>query len=237
MLTITPSVASANQLYLAQEMESFDHDLPLHIDIEDGNLVSNITFGMRTVMSLAERLPNPMDYHLLTTTPSVYYEDLARTNARFVIVPIEALKEPMEDLDKIRDLGMQPALSIEMHTPLEILESFADEITCVLLSTYGSSKGGINGLGFRKHSLERIRRARQIMPADTTIIVDGGIGINELKLSMQAGADTAVLGRLLFPEEISEENGMKRVLLPCDRKYSPEVLLSQILSEVNGQGE
>lgn len=234
MLTITPSVASANQLYLADEMASFSAETPLHVDIEDGNLVSNITFGMRTIRSLAAAFSNPLDYHVLATRPSDYYADLAKTNARYVIVPFEALKEPMCDLDMIRDLGMKPALSIEMHTPLSILEAFADEVSCILLSTYGSSAGGMNGLGFRRNSLARIRQARAIMPPDTTIIVDGGIGLEELRLCYEAGADTAVLGRLLFPEEAPEEGGVKRVLLPRERTRTPAELMEQILREYNG---
>lgn len=234
MLTITPSVASANQLYLADEMRSFDQDTPLHVDIEDGNLVSNITFGMRTVMSLAESFPNPLDYHILATRPSDYYKDISKTNTRYVIVPFEALKEPMCDLDMIRDLGMKPALSFEMHTPISVLEAFADEVECVLLSTYGSSSGGLNGLGFRRNSLERIRRAREMMHPGTTIIVDGGIGLNELRLSYEAGADTAVLGRLLFPEEVSQQSGRKRVLLPSDRSVTPAERMKRILDQYNG---
>lgn len=235
MLTITPSVASANQLYLADELSSFDGRVPLHVDIEDGNLVSNITFGMRTVMSLAESFPNPLDFHILATRPSDYYRDIAKTNTRFVIVPFEALGEPMCELDLIRDLGMEPALSFEMHTPISVLEAFADEVKCILLSTYGSPAGGLNGLGFRRNSLRRIRQAREIMPPGTTLIVDGGIGLAELRLAYDAGADTAVLGRLLFPEELSEDSGLKRVLLPKDRTDSPAELMDRILREYNGE--
>ena len=92
-------------------------------------------------------------------------------------------------------------------------------------------------MGFRRNSLQRIRQAREIMPEGTTIIADGGIGLTETKLVYEAGADTVVLGRLLFPEERSEENGIKRVLAPKDRVRKPAELLEEILKEVNAGGD
>lgn len=52
MKRIIPSVASANQLFLAEEIGAFPAGTLLHVDIEDGNFVNNITFGMRTVRPL-----------------------------------------------------------------------------------------------------------------------------------------------------------------------------------------
>lgn len=233
MLNITPSVASANQLYLAEEMSSFSKDTVLHVDIEDGNYVSNITFGLKTVKSLAEAFANELDFHLLCARPADYYAEISRLNTRYVIIPFEGLKEPMCELDEIRHYGMRPGMSFELYTPVNVIEAFKDDLKCVLLTTYGSPEGGTNGLGFKENSLERIAEVRKLMP-DKTIIVDGGIDLNELRRCYEAGADTAVLGRLLFPEEISAENGLSRIILPKDRKLTPKELMDNILSEYNG---
>lgn len=235
--TITPSVASANQLYLADELFSFPRNLPLHVDIEDGNESFNITFGLRTVMSVAEAFENPIDYHIIATRPSQYYKELAKTNARFVFVPFEALRYPMMDLDMIRDLGMKPALALDIHTSVEVLRVFTDAVDAVLLLTYGSPRGGMNGLGFQEISLERIRRVREIMPPDVAIVVDGGIGIQELQLCADAGANAAVLGRLLFPEEVSEASGRRRILPPKDRSRQPNELLAELMCRLNSTEE
>lgn len=223
---ITPSVASANPLYLAEELSSFPGDMPLHVDIEDGSQAPNITFGMKTVNSVAALVNNPLDFHVLVTVPSVYYRDLARLNTRYVFIPFEVLISPMEDLDQIRMLGMKPALSVTMNTPIDTLEAFADEVEAILLLTYGSARGGTNGLGFRAHSYERIRRLRRLLSPDKEIFVDGGIGIEELELCLKNGADEAILGRLLFPE--NQDTASARILTPAEREKSPGRLLREI---------
>lgn len=73
MKRIIPSVASANQLFLAEEIGAFPAGTLLHVDIEDGNFVNNITFGMRTVRSIANMFPqHPLCFHFMATNPSQY---------------------------------------------------------------------------------------------------------------------------------------------------------------------
>ena len=63
MKRIIPSVASANQLFLAEEIGAFPAGTLLHVDIEDGNFVNNITFGIPAappVFSLHGHQPLPV---------------------------------------------------------------------------------------------------------------------------------------------------------------------------------
>lgn len=229
-MTITPSVASANQLYLAEELSSFDPSVPFHVDIEDGNYVYNITFGMRTVRSIASVCKNPLHFHLNVTNPADYYDELAKLGAAAVAIPFEGCAAPMRDLDRIRDLGMSPGMAVTMKTPISALEAFIPEVEWIVLMTYGSSKGGMNGLGFREHSLERIRRLRAMMREGQHICIDGGTAERELILAHEAGADMAVLGRLLFPEMHAEGKHEGRILLPSEREKTP----AQLLEYYNG---
>ena len=76
MKRIIPSVASANQLFLAEEIGAFPAGTLLHVDIEDGNFVNNITFGMRTVRSIANMFPqHPVSY----THLDVYKRQVAKS--------------------------------------------------------------------------------------------------------------------------------------------------------------
>ena len=230
-IQLTPSVASANPLFLAEELKAFNKDIILHMDIEDGTQGKNITFGMKTTLSAAKLVDNPMDFHLLVRDPSIYYEEIAKLNTRYVFIPLEAITNPMVDLDQIRMLGMKPALSLTIDTPIDHLKVYVDEIEAVLLLTYGSPRGGVNGLGFRRVSYERIRECRQLLRDDQEIYVDGGVGIEELKESVQCGADGAILGRVLFPEA---ENGLNpgRILMPSERTKTPGEILKEIEEEL-----
>ena len=87
---------------------------------------------------------------------------------------------------------------------------------------------GMNGLGFREHSLERIRRLRAMMHEGQHICIDGGTAERELVLAHEAGADMAVLGRMIFPEMTSNDGKHEgRILLPSEREKTPAQLLEQ----------
>ena len=52
-MKIIPSIASASQLDLKCQLDRI-RDVPyIHIDVEDGNFLPNITFGMKTVKEMA----------------------------------------------------------------------------------------------------------------------------------------------------------------------------------------
>ena len=48
-MMILPSLASADQMNLQSEIEKVRFIGNLHFDIEDGNFVPNITFGLKTI--------------------------------------------------------------------------------------------------------------------------------------------------------------------------------------------
>ena len=65
-MKIIPSIASASQLDLKCQLDRI-RDVPyIHIDVEDGNFLPNITFGMKTVKEMAAYSKAELDVHLLT---------------------------------------------------------------------------------------------------------------------------------------------------------------------------
>ena len=157
-------IPSANQLFLAEELGAFPKDTPLHIDIEDGNFVNNITFGMRTVRSIAALFPNPLCFHFMAKNPSQYFGEIAKCNAREVAVHFEELPYPSEELCALRQLGLIPGLAINVKTPVEQVAPFFEYIDFLLLMTMDCGFGGTNGLGFCGASHDRIRTARNLLP-------------------------------------------------------------------------
>ena len=64
-----PSMASANQLNLKKSLDSLGKIKKIHFDIEDGNFIDNITFGLRTVRDVLNYTDREADAHLMVTTP------------------------------------------------------------------------------------------------------------------------------------------------------------------------
>lgn len=194
-MKIIPSIASAPQLDLACQLKRIAEIPYVHIDIEDGNFLPNITFGMKTVREIAGFCKAELDVHLLVTNPINYVQELSELNISAVCGHLEALDYPLEFLNKVRSLGMRAGLALNLGIPVSNIKSYAGSLDYLLLMT---SEPDGRGQVFVETALERIREARMLLPADMEIYVDGGIGPGELRLVQEAGADCAVMGRAVW---------------------------------------
>lgn len=229
MKRIIPSIASANPLYLAEEIQAFPPATPLHIDIEDGNFVNNITFGMRTVRAIAAAFPqHPLCFHLMTAAPSQYFREIAACGGREVAVHFEALPYPAETLCAIRELGMKAGLALNLRTPVEQIAPFFEYLDFVMLMTAECGSGGTNGLGFCLASHERIGKMREMLPKEKELWVDGAIDEMEMERCFALGVDAVVAGRLLFPEGKTKDGTLRRISLPNEREVPSEELLRRL---------
>ena len=98
MIRISPSVASADPLNLkgaAEYAERCGYE-DLHIDIEDGNFIPNITFGMRTVRALRGATRLPFSFHLMGLRPEAYLEEVMAVGSSNVFAHAEALAYPSD---------------------------------------------------------------------------------------------------------------------------------------------
>ena len=113
-MKIIPSIASASQLDLKCQLDRI-RDVPyIHIDVEDGNFLPNITFGMKTVKEMAAYSKAELDVHLLTTNPIKYIQELSKSGISAVCGHMEALPYPLEFLHEVRQAGMKAGLALNL---------------------------------------------------------------------------------------------------------------------------
>lgn len=198
MTKILPSLASANQMRLEQEIRRVESVGYLHFDIEDGNFVPNITFGMKTVRSACEIAKDLCrDAHLMVTNPEDYLEDLAECGFSAVAFHWEAAPYPMRLIHKIHSLKMRAGIAINPRTPVTDIMDYIDSIDYVLLM---SSEPDGAGEYFQDRVLNKICMIRG-KKMDFEIIVDGGVNENNFQDVIYAGASGAILGRAIFQAE------------------------------------
>lgn len=191
---IIPSLASADPLALLKNMQRLD-SVYYHLDIEDGNFVPNITFGMKTVKAVAQNTTAKLDAHLMVTNPQDYIGPLAQAGLWAVSFHYEAAMYPLDLLGKIRHAGMQAGLALNFKTPAQALAPFAQALDYVLIMT---AEPDDMGQCFFEPILDKIRSARELLPPTISIWVDGGIGRSEIVPVRAAGADTIILGRAIW---------------------------------------
>lgn len=198
MIKILPSLASANQMRLESEIRKVESLGRLHFDIEDGNFVPNITFGMKTTRSACMLIPGiSKDAHLMVTNPADYLDGLAECGFDAVSFHWEAAPYPMRLINRIRQLGMRSGIAVNPRTPACEIEDYLADVDYVLVM---SSEPDGAGECFQQRVLEKVRRLRQ-WNSSIEIIVDGGVNLDNIQSVISAGANGVVLGRAIFAAE------------------------------------
>ena len=190
-IKVSPSIASADQTRIAHEIERLGDAYPnLHVDIEDGNFVPNITFGMKTVRAIRSVTRKPFSVHLMVTNPLDYVDELAGLGCSHVFVHVEGQQYLLRVLNRIRSYGARAGIALNPVSDVRAYEYLLDACDAVLFMT--SEPDGA-GEGFQERVLGKVRAYPGV-----ECWVDGGVTLERLAELERAGVDVAVMGRHVF---------------------------------------
>lgn len=202
-LRIAPSILAADTLQLGLEIERVIQagcDL-LHVDIMDGHFVPNLSMGPSTVAALKRISTVPLDVHLMIRNPDAFIEPFIDAGADILTVHVEAAPHLHRTLQRIRDLGRKPGVSLNPATPPESLYWVLDEVDVVLVMAVNP---GFGGQRFIPSALSKIRKLQEHKIAGCfkyDIEVDGGIVVQNAADVIAAGATILVSGTGIFGTE------------------------------------
>ena len=169
----------------------------LHLDVMDGHLVENISFGPAFCECVAKVAKVPLDVHLMITRPDTFWARFAKLSKN-ITIHVEASCDVAATLRAIRGAGIGCGISLKPGTPFSQIEPFLGDVDLVLVMTV---EPGFGGQPFIPEMMEKVREARKIRSArglTYRIEVDGGINVTTGKTSIEAGADTLVAGTSVF---------------------------------------
>lgn len=195
---IIPSIASADPLCIGEEIRRVQNYKRLHIDIEDGNFVPNITFGLKMIRAISDITPQLLDVHILANNPEQYIQELEDYHIGNIAIHYETTAYPMKTLFMIRKNGRKAGLALNFTAPAEAVIPFIDNLDYVLVMT---AEPDGEGEIFRSVMLDKIRRLREILPEEKEIWADGGIGEKELPQVVDSGVNRVVMGRAVFSQK------------------------------------
>ena len=198
MITISPSILSADFSNLAKEIQTLEDsgaDM-IHIDVMDGHFVPNLTLGPLVIKSLRKHTTLPFDVHLMIEQPENYLKSYAEAGADLITIHPESTKHLDRTITEIKNLGVKAGIALLPTTPINILDYVIDNIDLILVM---SVNPGFSGQDFIPSQLHKISElAKMIAQKDIFLAADGGINKETAKLCYEAGANMLISGKYIF---------------------------------------
>ncbi len=204
---VAPSLLAADFLHLHRDIEMLNRSEAdwIHLDIMDGVFVPNISFGFPVINQLKAITHKTLDAHLMIVGPEKFTGQIAAAGATFMNVHYEACPHLHRVVQEIGHSGMKPAVTLNPHTPVTLLEEILPELEMVLLM---SVNPGFGGQQFIEATVEKVAKLRKMIDKrnlTTLIQVDGGVNLETGRRLVDAGADVLVAGSFVFSSEDPEE--------------------------------
>lgn len=199
-MLISPSILASDFSRLAEEVKSIENagaDL-VHIDVMDGMFVPNITLGAPVITCLKGKTTLPFDVHLMINEPARYIDDFAKAGADIITFHIEATDDVKGTIEKIKNAGIKPALSIKPGTPADVVFPYLEDLYMVLVMTVEPGFGGQSFMPETMPKVKAIREKANELGLDLRIQVDGGIDDKTVSAATENGADVLVAGSYVF---------------------------------------
>ncbi len=199
-MLVAPSILSADFGILNEEIKAICDggcDL-IHVDVMDGHFVPNMTIGPVVVGPVAKVATKPLDIHLMVEDNNFFIDLYAPLKPEYISFHIESEKHPHRIIQKLRALGIKPAITLNPHTPPSAIEYLLEDLDMVLLM---SVNPGFGGQKFIPHVLERAKELKKLIQkrnSNCLIEVDGGVNDKNIHELKDAGVDIVVAGSYVY---------------------------------------
>ena len=194
-MDISASIQAANQLDLLRDIETnankFDQ---LHIDITDGHFTDNIGLSLDIVSKMKKNTSYKLDVHLMLQENTKFVERVVEYGADLVTVHCEST-----DINEFKNLTTNcdnVGIGILPTSNIEILKSYAEYTSIFLLLTVNP---GFSNQPKAVNLIDRINEFKSVVNnSESTLIVDGGVTVDDLAPLETNGVNVAVQGGAIF---------------------------------------
>ena len=202
MMKVSPSILSADFVNLERDIRALtpagaDY---VHVDVMDGIFVPNITIGIPVVAAIRKITELPLDVHLMIDRPLRYVDEFCKAGSDILTIHVEADTEEntLTALQRIRALGVKPAISVKPRTSAEAVLPYLPYCDLILVMTV---EPGFGGQAFMADMMPKLKQIRSYIDAQNPtceLEVDGGINETTALTCRENGANVLVAGRAYF---------------------------------------
>jgi len=199
-MRISPSLASGDLMDAADEIRYICRNFPeLHLDIEDGVYLPNISFGFRFARRACALAERPVSLHLMVTSPLRWLEDVKRCGAAYTFLHLDHIPDAAAVLEAYRAAGIHTGLGLSGRDlkkgGWEKLLSQVD--AALVLTTDMDDPAQLYNPALAEFARELARRP------GLRVWVDGAVDFPVLEDLERAGIFAAVMGRAIFRDKKS----------------------------------
>ena len=206
-IKISPSILSADFSQLGNEIKRLEKggaDL-IHVDVMDGHFVPNLTIGPVVVSAVKKFASKPLDIHLMVENNTFFVELFAPLKPEYISFHIEEEKHPHRLIQKIRSLGIKPAIVLNPHTPPQSIEYLLKDLDMVLLMSVNPGFGGQSFIDSVLEKASIVNEMRNKINPNCLIEVDGGVNDKNIQALKDVGVDVVVAGSYVFNHDSKQK--------------------------------
>lgn len=201
----------------------------VHVDVMDGNFVSDTQFNVNEIRAVNVVSNYPLDVHLMVDDPMKYINKLNDLNIKYITFHVEIKKNVSKIISKIKELGYGVGLSIKPDTDIEELVPYINDIDMILVMSVEPGKGGQK---FIDKTIDRIKKIKKIIAKNKyniKIEVDGGI--DDKSITMLDGVDIAVVGSYIIKSD-NYSSRINKLLKVTDTLIKKDIDVRDIVKSI-----
>lgn len=183
----------------------------IHVDIMDGNFVSNKTMDDLKQIELLKDLNKPLDIHLMVCDVNKYIDIYKVLKPTYITFHIELgnILNILQTIKKIKELGIKVGISINPNTSIDSLKPYLELIDLVLVMSVVPGKGGQTFIENTFTKLEKLNKLKE--QYNFRVEVDGGVNNILIPKLKEYNVDMVVVGSYItnsnnYQEKINELN-------------------------------
>jgi ribulose-phosphate 3-epimerase len=192
---IIPSIASGNPLDVQSEISFIDRNYGhIHIDIEDGNYVPNITFGEKLLRLICEKSASQKSIHLMVNKPEMFLKAIKECKPEIVFLHTDVTRFPSELINLFMNEGLRVGIALNPGVAIGEIEYALPLVNDVMIMTCEpDGRGQI----YIKAMEDRIRTLSSF---GINLWADGGIMEDRISSLTEIGVRNIVMGRAVFAD-------------------------------------
>lgn len=140
----------------------------------------------------------PLDVHLMIVEPEKYIEQFREAGAEVITVHYEACPHLHRTIQQIQATGAKAGVALNPHTPVSVLEHVIEFVDLVCIMSVNPGFGGQKFIYEAVPKVKALKDQITVKNSKAKIEVDGGVGLQNAEVLLQAGADVLVAGSAVF---------------------------------------